>query len=137
MESPFVDVNWLAVVASIVAGQILSTVWFVVLFGDAWAAEYGAADRAAHTKDIPGYTYAVQLACTVAMALGLAALQRWLSVDTAGEGVQLGLFVAIAFCVATGLPGQAFLKRWRVAAISLGCQSTMLVVMSLILAVWR
>ena len=137
MELGLSEINWLAVVASIVAGQVISTVWFVVLFGEPWAQEYGATDKKQHTKEIPGYTYGVQALCTVLLVLSLALLQHWLSIDSAGEALHLGVLVAVGFCIATGLPGQAFLKRWRVAAITLGCQVTMIIAISLILGVWQ
>jgi len=56
VELDFSQLNWLAVLARVIVCQILSTVWFVVLFGDAWAKEYGAADKKQHTAEIPGYT---------------------------------------------------------------------------------
>lgn len=130
-------INWAAVAASVVAGQIISTVWFVALFGEPWAREYGAADKKAHTQDIPGYTYGVQLMCTVVLVLSLALFQRWLAVDTVGEALGSALFVIAGFSVATGLPGQAFLKRWRVAVIAYGSQAAMILGISLILALWR
>ena len=86
---------------------------------------------------MPGHTYAVQVLCTVSLVVSLAVLQQWLSVDSLPDALKLGLLVAVGFCIATGVPGQAFLKRWRVAAIALGCQATMIIAISLILGVWR
>ncbi len=137
MEVQLSEINWWAVLASVVAGQVISTVWFVVLFGDPWAKEYGAADKKQHTKEVPGYTYGVQLLCTVLLVLSLAVVQQWLAVDSVGEALMLAGLVIIGFTVATGLPGQAFLKRWRVAAIALGSQAAMIVGISLVLALWQ
>lgn len=137
MQFSFEGVNGWAVLASVAAAQVVSTLWFVVLFGEPWAKEYGAEDKRQHTKEIPGYTYAVQLLCTVALVASLALLQRWLAVDSVGDALVLGLFVAIGFGLATGLPGQAFLKRWRVAWIAYGSQTAMILVASVILGVWR
>lgn len=131
------DVNVLAVIVSIVAGQILSTLWFTVLFGDPWAAEYGAESRQQHTAEIPGYTYGVQLLCTVVLTLSLAVLQRMVGVDSVMGGMGLGAFVAVGFMAATLLPGQAFLKRWNTAWIAGGSQAAMIMVISMILAAWR
>lgn len=137
MELGFSEINWWAVLASVVAGQVISTVWFVVLFGDPWAKEYGAPDKKQHTAEVPGYTYGVQVACTVALVISLAVLQRAVGVASAGDAIVLGLLVSVGFCVATGLPGQAFLKRWRVFAIAFGCQVVMILGISLILGLWR
>ena len=130
------DINVLAVIVSIVAGQILSTLWFTVLFGEPWAKEYGADSRQQHTSEIPGYTYGVQLLCTVVLTLSLAVLHRMVGVASLTDGLGIGLFVAIGFNVTNLLPGQAFLKRWRVAAITAGNQSAMIIVISAILAAW-
>ncbi len=137
MELGFSEVNWWAVLASIVAGQVISTVWFVVLFGDPWAKEYGASDKKQHTAEIPGYTYGVQALCTAAMVVSIALLQRAVGVESAGDAILLGVILAVGFCVATGLPGQAFLKRWRVFGIAFGCQVVMILAASLILGLWR
>ena len=136
MDLHFDQLNVFAVVASVVAGQVLSTLWFTVLFGDAWAREYGVESRQEHTKQVPGYTYGVQLACTVALTLSLALLQAALGVDSLGQAMGLGAVVALGFCVATGLPGQAFLKRWRAAGIALGSQVMMILVISGVLGAW-
>ena len=137
MELSFSEINWLAVLVSVIAGQVISTVWFTVLFGDPWAREYGAADRKQHTKEVPGYTYGVQALCTVALVISLALLQRWLGVDSIGDALMLGGFVSVGLCIATGLPGQAFLKRWRVAGLALGSQVAMILAISLILGAWQ
>lgn len=137
MALTFSGINWLAVVVSVIAGQIISTVWFVALFGEPWAQEYGAGSKQQHTKEIPGYTYGIQVLCTILMVVGLAVLQQSLGVASVADALRLGILVAIGFCVATGLPGQAFLKRWRVAAIALGCQVAMILGISLILGLWR
>lgn len=129
--------NWTAVVVSVIVAQIISTIWFTALFGEPWAKEYGASSKQQHTKEIPAYTYGVQLLCTLALVLSLALLQQALGVDSVVGALQLGVLVAIGFCIATGLPGQAFLKRWRVATIALGSQVAMIVGISLILGSWH
>ncbi len=137
MDLHLAELNIFAIVASVIAGQIISTVWFVVLFGEPWAQEYGAKDKAQHTAGVPGYTYGVQFACTVLLTVTLALTQRAFGVDSIVDGLVVGGLVSLGFCVATGLPGQAFLKRWRVAAIALGSQVAMIFGISLILAAWR
>lgn len=137
MELSLTSLNWLAVLAGIVAGQAISTVWFAVIFKMPWAAEYGAADPRQHTSEVPGYTYAVGLACTTALVLSIAVLQRALAVETVGGALGLGLFVWIGFSAATTLPGLAFLKRWRAFLLINGSQGAMILAISLILGLWR
>lgn len=137
MEFGFESFNWLAIVASVIVGQIISTVWFTALFGNAWATEYGATSKQQHTKEIPGYVYGVGLVCTIILVISIAALQQALAITSIGSAIGLGLFVAIGFCAATGLPGQAFLKRWRVFLIAYGSQTVMILAISIILAIWK
>ena len=111
--------------------------WFVVLFGEPWAREYGAESRQAHTADIPGYTYGVQALCTALQVVTLVLVHRALGIAGIGDALLLGVLIAIGFCVANILPGQAFLKRWRVAAITAGCQSAMILAFSIILGGWQ
>lgn len=137
MDMHFDTINWLAVLVCLIVGQGVLTVWFVALFGTPWAEEYGVADKKQHTKEIPGYTYAIQAVSTALMILGMATLQASLGIDTAGGGIILGLWVAISFSIATALPGYAFLKRWRAFALAMGSQAVLMVIVSAILAVWK
>ena len=126
-----------AALAAFVAAQVLSTLWFTVLFGEPWAREFGVASRQEHTSAIPGWTYAVQAACTLAIVLTIAGLQAALGVTSLGGAVGWGLVFAIGLCAANLIPGQAFLGRWRVAAITVGCQASIVVLISAILGAWR
>ncbi len=137
MELDFGNLNWLAIVACIVVGQGYLTVWFLVIFGEPWARAYGAADKQQHAREIPGYTYGVGLICVIGLILGLATLQRSLGINTATGGVQFGIFIALFFCIATALPGYAFLRRWSAASLAIGSQATLILILSLILAVWQ
>ena len=137
LEINFSEFNWLAIVASIVAGQIISTVWFVVLFGDPWAKEYGVSDKKEHASQIPPYTYAVGLLCTTLLVFSIAALQQWLGVDSLGGALTLGCFVAVGLAAATSLPGYAFLKRWSAFGLAIGSQVAMILGISIILALWK
>ena len=127
------ELQWVAILVSVVVGQIVSTLWFVALFGEPWAREYGVASSKEHTKEVPPYTYAVGIACTTALAISLAVLQRAFGVQSVGGALQLAGFVSVGLCIATGVPGQAFLRRWRVALLACGSQVAMIVAMSIVL----
>lgn len=135
MELDFSALNWVAILVAVIAGQVVSTVWFVVLFGDPWARAYGAKDKKQHTSEVPGYTYAVGLLCTAALVLTIALLQAALSVSDVGAALKLGVVLALGLCIATLVPGQAFLRRWSVAALAGGSQVAMILVISVILVV--
>ena len=137
LEINFSEFNWLAIVVSIVAGQIISTIWFVVLFGDPWAKEYGVDTKQEHAKQIPPWTYAIGLLCTTLLVLSIASLQQVMGVTTVGSAISLGLFIAVGLAAATSLPGYAFLKRYNAFLIAIGSQVAMILGISIILAIWR
>lgn len=131
------NLNWLAILVSVIAGQIILTIWFAAVFADPWAKAYGAADKSQHMREIPGYTYAVGLVCMIALTIGLALLQQGLGITTLGAGLGSGLLVALCFSAATLLPGYAFLKKWDAAVLAAGSQFVVILVVSAILAVWQ
>ena len=136
MAIDFGALNWLALLVCVIVGQGFLTVWFLVIFSDPWAKAYGAADKKAHAAEVPGYTYAIGLLCMVLLSLGLAIFQQIAAIDGFGAGIMSGLFVAISFCVATALPGYAFLKRWSAFFLAIGSQSVLILILSSILALW-
>jgi len=132
MQIKFDEVNWLAVGVGLIVAQAYLTVWFVALFSKPWAAAYGAKDAKEHTRALPGYTYAVGAACALLVNLGLALLHSALKIETIGAALMLGLFIAVHFCLATALPGYAFLKRWRAGVLAIGSQTTLIVLLSVL-----
>ncbi len=133
MHFNFGSLSPAAVFSGFVVGQIVSTLWFTVLFGDRWARCYGVPSRQLHTKEVPGYTYGVQAACTVAQSVSLALLQDWLDVRSTSDALTMGAFVAAGFCATNLVPGNGFLGKWEVAKLTVGCQATMIVAMSVAL----
>lgn len=133
MDIDIAALPWIAIVAAVIVGQVVSTIWFVALFGDPWAREYGAKDKKEHTKDVPGYVYAVGLACTFALVLAIALLQQALAVTSLGAALELAVLLSVGLCVATLVPGQAFLRRWRVALLASGSQVAMILAISAVL----
>lgn len=133
----FDSINWLAILACVVVGQVFLTIWFVAIFGEPWAKAYGAADKKQHTKEIPGYTYGIGALCVFLLSVGLAALQSGLQVAGAVDGLVTGGTIALCFCISTAVPGYAFLKRWNAGVLAIGSQSVLILILSTILAVWK
>ncbi len=136
MEMNFSTVNWFAILACVIIGQIFLTIWFVVIFGTPWAKEYGVENKQQHAKEIPGYTYAVQIFSTALLIIGIALLQNTLEIDSVDDGLLLGICIAIFFAITTALPGYAFLKRWNAFLMAMGSQIILILIVSIILAVW-
>jgi hypothetical protein len=137
MGPSFDGVNWLAILTCVVLGQVLLTIWFVALFPKPWAEEYGVSDPKEHTKAVPAYTYGVGALCVLLLSLGMAGIQAGLGVDTAGEGILFGVYVALLFSMTTALPGYAFLKRYRAFFLAMGAQAVVVVALSTLLATWH
>ena len=137
MELNFNNINWAAVLVCLVIGQVFLTVWFTALFGKPWAKAYGVDDPKQHTKEVPGYTYAIQIISTALLVTGMAALQGSLAINTVGSGLMFGLYIALFFSIATALPGYAFLKRWNAFFLAMGSQTVLIIIISIILAIWK
>lgn len=139
MNLSFASINWLAILACVVAGQVVLTVWFVALFAKPWAVAYGGAETTPkqHTQAVPGYTYGIGAICVALLSIGVALLQNALGVATVADALQLGLFVGLTIFVAMAMPAYAFLRRWSAWFIGAGSQITLICVVSVILALWR
>ncbi|MEO0543088.1 MAG: DUF1761 family protein [Pseudomonadota bacterium] len=133
MEIAFSDINWIAIVAAVVAGQILLTLWFTLLFGEAWAKAYGADDRAAHTKAVPRSVYGVGLACMILLVIGTELLHQAAGISDIGDGLIFGLIAALAYGIATVLPGYSFLLKSDAGGLAAGSQATVILLASLVL----
>ena len=131
------SLNWLAIGTCLVFGQVFLSVWFIVIFGTPWAKEYGVQDKKQHSKEIPGYTYGIQALCTLLLIIGLAIMQSISGIDSWMGGLLFGLFVAVFFAIATALPGYVFLKRTNAFLMAMGSQAILIVIVSIILAVWN
>ncbi len=134
MEIAFSDINWIAIVVAVVAGQVLLTLWFTLLFGEPWAKAYGAEDRAAHTKAVPGSVYGVGLACMVLLVIGTELLHQAAGITNLGGGLIFGLIAALAYGIATVLPGYCFLLKADAGRLAAGSQATAILVVSVILS---
>ncbi|MBX2799687.1 MAG: DUF1761 domain-containing protein [Myxococcales bacterium] len=138
MEHGLDQIDWLAIIACVVVGQVWLTVWFAPLFGDAWAAEYAGEDttRLEHTQQLPTYTYGIGAACVFLLSVGVAVLQHSLGVSTVLEALGLALLLAVAVFVPMAMPAYAFLQRWRAWLIGAGSQIVLVCLISLILVLW-
>lgn len=139
MDSALAAIHWPAIGACVVAGQIILTLWFVVLFGGPWAKAYGGEGmtKAQHTKEVPGYTYALGAACVFLLSVGVSVLQSALGVSDVAGAMQLALFLAVAIFVAMAMPAYAFLRRWSAWLIGAGSQIVLICVVSTILVLWK
>ncbi len=136
MELGFGQINWLAIFACVVVGQIWLTLWFVVFFGEPWAKAYGGEGmtKAQHTKEVPMYTYGIGAACVATLAVGISLLQHAFAVQSVVDALILAAVVAATVFVPMAMPAYAFLRRWSAFLIGAGSQITLLAILSVIVA---
>ena len=117
--------------------QIYLTLWFSVFFGSKWAKAYRpGTSKAEHTKEIPGYTYAIGALCTFVLVLGIAIVQSSLEIESWSAGLELAAFISVAIILSTTVPGYAFLKRWNALWLAVTSQVSLVFILSVILALW-
>ena len=134
MDVSFSEINWIAVAAAVVAGQVLLTLWFTLLFGEPWARAYGAKNRADHTKEVPGSVYGIGLICMVALTLATSLLHQAAGVKGVGDGLIFGVIAAVGYGIAMVLPGYGFLRKSDAGIIAAGSQAAAILVVSLVLS---
>lgn len=136
MSFDLASVPWLAVLASVVAGQVVLTLWFAVLFADAWARAYGGPSmtKEQHRAEVPPWTYGVGAVCTLTFSVGLSLLRAALGVTSLPGSLALGGFVALFLFVPMALPAYAFTKRYDAFLIGAGSQVALALVVATVLA---
>ena len=93
------SINWIGVLAALVASQVIGTVWYAFLFSAQWMALMGMSADSMEGGGAMTYVYgALQ---NLVVAVGLA----WLAVKTGKSGwmggAKLGLFASVFFALST------------------------------------
>ena len=143
---PEIHLNWLAILASVVASFALGSLWYGPLFSKVWATAMGFGAMKPSGAEIARGSI-LNLIGTFFMAYVLAhdvlvwRPSTWkVGADSAPYvyGFFAGLFVWIGFVVPILLNGVAFeRKSWKVFGIAAGFQFLSLQAMGMILSVWR
>jgi hypothetical protein len=97
MNQAFQQINWIAVLAASVAHFAFGGIWFMVLFGERYAAALGIADRPAQTPG-PRFMFGPLLCGTVNIAT-TALLLNALQIQQFGDAMVLGVIVGIGYLV--------------------------------------
>jgi len=92
-------INWIGVIAAVVASQVIGTVWYGYLFAAQWTQLSGLSAESMEAAG--GLTYAYGALQNLVVAVGLA----WLVVKTGAGGwaggAKTGLFACVFFALAT------------------------------------
>ena len=129
------EVNWLAVLASVIANMVIGAAWYGAL-AQPWLDGIGKT-----REDVQGNQtgpYVVAVLNSLLMAFILANVLSWASVDDLASGLLTGLLMWVGFTGFTFAANHAFEGRsLRLWAINSGTYLIGLVVMGGILAVWQ
>ena len=107
------SLNYWAVLVAVIFNQALGAAWYSAL-AKPWMAEVGlTADDMEAMKGTPRqwYPYVLAVVCAVVFTLGLALLAQGLGADSAGEGLGLGVLVAVGFIFTSNAINYAFEGR--------------------------
>jgi len=147
MTLPAVDLNWIAIIVAVVAAFAIGTVWYAVLFRDAWAKAMGFSGWQPTSSDMMRGGF-INIVGTLLMAYVLAQwIASWRPSVWGGAGADgspvgiaaiIGLWAWAGFIVPV-LANQVAYERktWAAFAINAGCQLVQVAAMALILAFWR
>lgn len=137
---PHVHINYLAVVAAAVSAFALGGIWYSpLLFAKQWVNAHGyTEEQVKKMQKGASKAYAIAIACQLLIALAIAVLAGYLSLEKPGQGLKLGLLAWGGFALPLGMMSNVFSgKRLTVFYIDTGYQLIYLLIMGLIITVWR
>lgn len=139
-----VDINYWAVLLSVLAAVALGSVWYGPLFGKVWMKSIGIEMPTEITKAIKKQmmrSYAIQTIATFVMVFVLAHFIAFMNSFMETEGLIAGITAAIwawvGFVVPTSLGSVLWENRtWKYWFINAGYYLVTFILVSVILAVW-
>ncbi len=128
-------INWVAVVAAVVASMIIGALWYSkMLFAAEWMKLIGKSEKELKENATTGYAIAVVLGLIEAIFMSVLLKDLGTSVQTLAGGATVGLFIWIGFIAPPSLMGTIFAgKRKKLWAIDYGSQLVIIVAMGAII----
>jgi uncharacterized protein DUF1761 len=132
------QLNWLAVIVGALVYLALGALWYTVLFGSAWQRSIGWQPETPPQQNV--MTYVVPLLAYLVMAIAVGLLAAATGTDELGEGIVLGLVLAIGLSLAHTFVDASFSPEkpqpWTWFAINGTYHALGLVIMAVIFAIW-
>jgi hypothetical protein len=135
------DLNWLAVLVAALAYFLLGAAWYAPpVFGRVWSDAGGFALPESGERPSAAI-YVTPLIGSILSAIALAMIAELTATDAFGEGVVLGLVVAIGFAISIAFVTAQFESQkpkpmvW--GAVNAGYHAVGNIVAAVILALWR
>ena len=131
------DVNWLAVLAGVVAMQALGALWYGVIFRDTWLRAIGM-DPAEIERQSPGGEMAIGAFASLVSVAILALILTAFNSPTVADGVTLGAMAGIGFVTAATFMNGAYEQKKPVLSALFGAYYTIgLMIAGAIVGAWR
>lgn len=131
------DVNWLAILVSMIANMVIGALWYGPLLGKRWMKELGLTMEDVESGQM-WRPYAIAILNSFLMAFVLAHVIAWAGVTGIAGGLLLGLVMWVGFTGFTFAANHAFEQRsLQLWIINSGTYLVGLLVMGAILAVWQ
>jgi hypothetical protein len=134
------DLNWLAVAVAAIAYFVLGAVWYArPVFGRMWA-EAGGLEMPEGQRPNP-VVFLTPLIGSALSAIALAMIAELTGTDTLGEGITLGIVVAVGFALTISLVTAVFESnkpsRMTWGAVNAGYHVAGNLIAAVIVSVWR
>jgi hypothetical protein len=140
MTLDFSQINWLAAIVGAVVYFALGALWYSpVLFARPWQRSIGWDENRAPPQ-ASAMTYVVPLVAYVVMAIAVAMLAAATGTDELGEGIVLGLVLAVGLSLAHTFVDASFSPEkpqpWTWFAINGTYHAIGLVILAAVIAIW-
>jgi Protein of unknown function (DUF1761) len=144
-EMDFNSINWLAVIAAVLASMIIGSVWFgPKVFYPAWHKALAQVDKndpndtnMGPVVRIFGFTILASFVQAVFMALMVNAMGSMTGGATLGSGAGVGFFLWLGFVAPSSLTNKLFADRVQAWYYEVGNHLITFVVMGAILGAWH
>ena len=131
------DVNWLAVLAGVVAMQALGALWYAVLFKNTWIRAMGM-DPEQIESESPGGEMAIGAFASLVSVAVLALILTAFENPTLADGITVGAMAGIGFVTAATFMNGAYEQKKPILSTLFGAYYTLgLMIAGAILGAWR
>ena len=133
----FSSINWLAVVACVVASMVIGFIWYnPKVFFNTWWKGIGKSEKDQPSPNPMIWVYTFIASAVEAIFVSL--LLTTMGSNTLAAGLQAGFMIWLGFVAPTNLVNHLFAGRsWTVFLIEAGNHLAYLLAAGAILAVWR
>lgn len=134
---PTLDINFLAIIVSVVASMFIGAMWYGPLFGKPWMKEMGYTEEELKKNFNPAKTYGLTFLGQLAIAFVLSFLIDYVSAAGLRGAIFTGFFTWLGFTAAPMFINFQFSqKSVKLFIIDSFHFLTVIMVMSIILTLW-